>query len=111
MKLPPAVRWEIEKVPRELLRLDKGISRQTVESTNCFHFVLVLFLAAYEKVHEEEDKKKKKEVYSFQTGFRENIKEPGLTGFENNAVSPDNLKLFKGSNKNQSTLKLKHISV
>lgn len=65
MKLPPAVRWEIEKVPRELLRLDKGISRQTVESTNCFHFVLVLFLAAYEKVHEEEDKKKKRKYTVF----------------------------------------------
>lgn len=53
VKLPPAVRWEIEKVPRERRRLDKDISRQTVESTNCFYFVLFLFLAACEKVHEK----------------------------------------------------------
>lgn len=47
--------------------------------------------------------RKKKEVYSFQTGFRGNIKEPGLTGFENNAVSPDDLKLFKGRKKSKYT--------
>ena len=49
VKLSPAVRWEIEKAPKELMSLAEATYRQTVESTNCFCFVLFLFLAAYEK--------------------------------------------------------------
>lgn len=79
------MRREIEKVPKELTGPAGDIYRHGGKAPTVF--VLFCFELPMTKVHEEEDKKKRK--YSFQAELRGNIKEPGLNRFESNAVSPD----------------------
>lgn len=95
MKLSPAVRREIEKLPKKLLGLAKDACRQTVESTNYFHFVLFLFLTAYEKYMGSKIRVKKMEIVQSSSEFRGNIKQLIFTGFESNAVSPDDKSLLR----------------